>query len=92
MIKMLTGEKEPTQVSIHQVMFSLVLSRSGKWTVARQFQKLVDIITFMFNPDEIQLTEFRYLAHLMYHQIRVVTHFEIKASSFEQSVSQLEHR
>ena len=63
---MLTEEKDPKQVNLHQVIFSLVLSRSGRWHLNKQLRTLIDSISFLLEPGFIQESEFRYLTHLMY--------------------------
>jgi hypothetical protein len=53
LMKMLTGEKEPTQANIHQVMCSLILSRSGHWSHKDQLRRLFEAISFTLEVGQI---------------------------------------
>jgi hypothetical protein len=81
-MQMHTNEKDPNTVNIHHIITSLVLSRTN-WTEAQKVQALVENVSFLENGNELSESEVQYLFHLMYHQINVVTKYEIKTSNLE---------
>jgi hypothetical protein len=55
-MQMLTGEKEPTLVGIHHVMFSLILSREN-WSISRKIRRLIAAVSFILEEGNIQESE-----------------------------------
>jgi hypothetical protein len=81
-MQMHTGEKEPNSVNIHHIAASLVLSRA-KWTDAHKLQVLVENVSYVERGKELSESEIQYLFHLVYHQVNVVTKFDMKSSNLE---------
>jgi hypothetical protein len=73
-MRMITGQPEPQMVSTHQMIMSLVLSRSG---IDPSFKAklLIESICYQINPGTVVEDEVRYLFHLMYQQVQFATHF-----------------